>query len=114
MVFTKNVIAEQHEEVRDQIKVVLLKIETETELVQKDNLARGELIDSVRIWSILRNQDREYRWWSTEYEKLKCEFGENDPPEYWGDISLDTGDFIAGSTKYPWMPSDISNEEMPF
>jgi hypothetical protein len=115
LVFSRDTIVGNHGEIRDQFKDLLLKIETETELVQKDNLARGELIDSVRIWSTLqKSSDNKRQWRSTEYHKLRCEFGENDPPEYWGEIGLYTSDFIAGSSKYPWMPSHISTEEFPF
>jgi hypothetical protein len=97
------------------MKEMLLIIENETELVQKDNLARGVLIDPVRIWSLLRKSaDNQHQYWSTEIDKLKSEFGESDPPEYWGELGLYTNDFIAGSARYPWMPSDISKDEFPF
>jgi hypothetical protein len=91
----------------------MTKIDTESELIQKDNLARGVLVDSARVWATLHTSES-HNWWSADLESLKCEFGESDPTEYWGELGLYTSDFIAGSRKYPWMPSDISERESPF
>jgi hypothetical protein len=82
-------------------------------LVRQDNLARGVVVDSARIWSFLQ-KGADFSWWSTNTDDMKSAFGENDPPEYWGEMSVYLGDFVAGSQKYPWMPSDISKEENPF
>jgi len=115
LIFSKNAIMEHHLEIANQIKDVLLRIETETELVQKDNLARGQLIDLVRISAVLHKSEEAPQWWSINTDNLKCEFGDSDPPEYWGSIGLLESDFIAGSVRYPWMPADISKEEeIPF
>lgn len=110
--FSRDALTENHAEIGNQIKDLLLKIETETELVKQDNLARGQLIDSVRISATLAKNER---YWTFNTENLKSALGENDPPEYWGNEDLYASDFIAGSTKYPWMPSEISKEEeIPF
>jgi len=92
---------------------LLLKIETETELVQQDNLARGDVIDSARVTSSFKKGE-DFSWWNTNTDDMKNEFGDNDPPEYWGEMGIYMGDFIAGSRKYPWMTPDISKEESPF
>lgn len=113
IIFSKDAVMRQHEEIAAQLKDALSKIETETELVQKDNLARGLLINSVHLWATLR-KEKDRQWWSLETDNLKCEFRENDPTEYWGELGLYVNDFIAGSSRYPWMPSDISKEENPF
>jgi hypothetical protein len=113
LVFNKAVLLDLHAEVCNQIKELLLKVETETELVQQDNLARGDIVDSATVRSSLRKGEN-YTWWSTTTDAMKSEFGDNDPPEYWGEMDSYHGDFIAGSKKYPWMPSDISKDENPF
>jgi hypothetical protein len=113
LVFSKVVLLDAHTQVSDQVRELLLKIETETELVQQDNLARGDFIDSARVSSYLQ-KDKDYNWWNTDTDNMKNRFGDSDPPEYWGEMNLYRGDFIAGSQKYPWMPSDISKEESPF
>jgi hypothetical protein len=109
LVFSKAVLLNAHIEVSSEIKELLLKIDTETELVQQDNLARGDVIDSASVWTSFQKD-----WWSTNTASMENEFGNDDPPEYWGDMSSYRGDFIAGSTKYPWMPSDISKDDHPF
>jgi hypothetical protein len=112
-VFGKTALLDHHHQVGDQIKELLLKIETETELVQQDNLARGDVVDLARIWSSLQKES-DFSWWSTNADNMKSEIGESDPPEYWGEMNPYLNDFIAGSQKYPWMPSEISKEESPF
>jgi hypothetical protein len=113
-VFSRITLTENYAEIVEQIKGMLLTIETESELVQKDNLARGQLVDSVRV-SITLQKVQDQAWWSANTDNLKCGFGENDPPEFWGDIGLYERDFIASSARYPWMPSEIcKQEEIPF
>jgi hypothetical protein len=113
IVFSKNAVLTGHGDIANQLTNILTKIDTESELIQKDNLARGALVDSARVWGMLRTSEN-HKWWSTDLDSLKCEFGESDPTEYWGELGLYTSDFIAGSTKYPWMPSDISERESIF
>lgn len=112
-VFSKSSLVEGCVTIADEIKELLLKVEAETELVQQDNLARGSIIDTARVWSYLR-EEKDFSWWVTNTDDLRAEFGEDDPPEYWGEESVYLTDFVAGSQKYPWMPSDISKEENPF
>jgi hypothetical protein len=115
LIFSKSTVVERHVEIASQLRDVLTKIEGEMELVQSDNLARGQLIDLVRILSRFEEREGGRGFWKTTTDNLKCEFGENDPPEYWGNIGLFESDFIAGAVRYPWMPSDISKEdEIPF
>ena len=83
LVFGSTTIVEHNNEINDRMKDLLLKVQTETELVQKDDLARGDLIDLVNVSASLR---KDSQWWSTNTEKLKCKLGESDPPEYWGEI----------------------------
>jgi hypothetical protein len=114
LVFSRVTLVDQYREIGSQLKELLLRIETETELVQKDNLARGELVDAVQVWSSMKRSG-DTNWWSVTNDEMKSQFGENDPPEYWGDMTTSGDDFIAGSTQYPWMPSDISkNDEILF
>lgn len=113
VVFSKESVLECYKSIAAELSKMLNTIDTETELIQKDNLARGMLVDSARLWLTLKKSGN-HQWWTSDVDGMKCEFGENDPTEYWGELGLYTRDFIAGSTKYPWMPSDISKEEDPF
>lgn len=114
IVFRKDALEKHHSKIADELKKILDKIDTETELIEKDNLARGVLIESVRLWATLHKDEENRQWWTAATDALKCEFSENDPTEYWGGLGLYTSDFIAGSRKYPWMPSNISEQESPF
>jgi len=96
------------------MKEILLKIESETELVQKDNLAKGTLIDPTFIYSLPRERSENNKVLWTNFDALKCGISESDPPEYWGDFPTYITDFIAGAQQYPWMPSEISKAEFPF
>lgn len=113
-VFRRDALVENHVEICGAIKDVFLKVEMETELIQNDNLARGQLIDSVQIWYYVEKTTGDHKSWSNNIDELKCGFGEDDPSEYWGAIDVYGSDFIAASVRYPWMPSDISKEEIPF
>lgn len=106
LIFGKAVLVAAYSEVGSHLNEVLTKLDTETELIQQDNLARGQIVDSVGAWAFTRGDQ-----WTTNTEGMKNEFRNSDPSEYWGDMNSYRGDFVAGATKYPWMPSDISKEE---
>lgn len=113
LVFYKTLLKDEYISVVDELKNVILKIEKESDLIQKDNLARGTLIEAASANAQLRKSDNSSRW-AVNAASLKCPFTESDPTEYWGSVSLYQGDFIAGSSEFPWMPSDISDDEFPF
>src|SRR5690606_12584826 len=113
LVFSKHVMEEHYQVIHDQLCKLLSLIEEESDLIQEDNLARGSVIETVRAVARLSKNEKR-TWWDVRTNGLVCSFGEKDPPEYWGDIGLYNSDFISGSTKYPWMPSDISKDEFPF
>lgn len=114
VVFSRKVVKAHYTIVQSELQDLLLKIQEESELVKKDNLARGVLIDATHVYAESKESEGGRRWWSINTTGLNCEFDENDPPEYWGDIGLYHSDFIAGAKKFPWMPSDISSQESPF
>lgn len=117
LIFSKSVLEAHHEDIKAVLQNLIAKINDESELIKEDNLARGTLVESVQTSAILNHdkEDEKRTWWSVKTDKLVCAFSEYDPAEYWGDIVLlYQSDFIAGSKKYPWMPSDISKDELPF
>jgi len=117
LIFNKSVLKEHHAIIKPALQKLIAKIKEESDLIKEDNLARGSLVESIKTNAryIKNKEDETSGWWNTRNENLACPFGENDPAEYWGDLDLlYQSDFIAGSTKYPWMPSDVSKEELPF
>ncbi len=117
LIFSKSILQKHHVVIKDSLQKLIAKIKEESDLIKEDNLARGTLIESARVSASYtkHKEDETKGWWRVRNENLTCPFGQNDPAEYWGDLGLlYQSDFIAGSTKYPWMPSDISKEEVPF
>jgi hypothetical protein len=110
MVFLRDVFVANSERIIEDVKEMLLKIQEEATLVEQDNLAKGQLIETAQASAQLtqRNNSKE---WSTNVDALRCAFREDDPAEYWGDVGLYHSDFIAGTSKYPWMPSSISDKD---
>jgi len=109
-IFRKDVLVGNSTEIFKDIKNILLKIQEEVALLEQDNLAKGGLIESART-AVTLNKTGENHTWVAENEALKCPFKEDDPAEYWADVGIYQSDFIAGAIKYPWMPSDISDQE---
>lgn len=114
LIFPYSTISNNFEEIHGQLSSILLCIQNESELLKKDKLAQGTLIESSRISATLREGQENNSWWSFDFSEMKCPFSEDDPTEYWGSMELSQKDFIAATHKYPWMPSDISEEEPPF
>ncbi len=110
LVFKRSVLAENHEQVAENIKELLSKVTDEHELLKQDHLARGKLLEPVWVSAWLQNSDDNGRW-VYSYKQLQCPYDPEDPDEYWGNISLISSDVISGATRYPWMISDISKHE---
>jgi hypothetical protein len=106
-VFFKQILDSNLDEIVESIQALLQKVATEEELVISDHLARGELIEPVTVSAWLK-KDVEQPNWDIRTYTMYYPFKEDHPAEYWGDLGLYYRDFIAGTTKYPWMPSDIS------
>jgi hypothetical protein len=95
------------------VKDIAIKSEQEASLLQQDNLARGELVEPVSASASLRDSG-ERNYWSASLEALSTNPSEIEFVEYWGRRWHFTTDFISSVSHYPWMPSTISTEELPF
>lgn len=113
-VFSRSMLVAQHESLKKSMEDLLLTISKETELIQQDHLARGELVHSVPASASLRKEEQGSRWeWYVQ--RLHTPVIESDLPEYWGSLRFyGWGDFIAATDKYPWMPEAVSEEDLPF
>ncbi len=114
LVLSRSMLSSQYVNLKKALEKLLLAIANETELIQQDNLARGQLVHSAIISASLKTENDKSSWqWS--FQNLRTPVGENDPPEYWGDFSVSRWeDFIAGTNEYPWMPESVSQDEVPF
>jgi hypothetical protein len=114
MVFSKSVLKAHCEEISEEIKQLAEKITEETDLIVDDNLARGEILNSVDCSGVWRKPADSDGKWVFLYSTMNCPSQPDHPTEYWGNIGYYGDDIVAGTNKYPWMPSDISKEEFPF
>ena len=115
MLFSRELLNRKYKDVKTEIENVLFKISEETNLLEDDNLARGELVQGVTIRSQWKKyEDKDTGWWSFDYESLRCEVNEDDPPEYWGRIGYIEKDYVTSTEAYPWMPVSVSKSDIPF
>jgi len=115
LVLSRSMLSTHHVNLKESLEKLLLAIAKETELIQQDNLARGQLVHSTIVNTLLETENDKSNW-KWYYENLRTPVVEDDPPEYWGEFSLSSRweDFIAGTDKYPWMPEPVSEDEMRF
>jgi hypothetical protein len=114
-VLARKMAADQHEELKHEFEDLLLTIAKETELIEQDNLARGEIVHSVAASASGREGEKGKIIWKWLSYHLETPVQEADPPEYWGNLNFyGWEDFIAGTSQYPWMPERISAEDWPF
>ncbi|HES59117.1 MAG TPA: hypothetical protein ENO18_01685 [Caldithrix sp.] len=114
MVFNRKILEEKYDEIKADIENLLNKISEETDLIKDDNLARGEIINSVEIGASSIKENNGIKW-IINTEVLRTLVSDKDPAEYWGSFGLYSPlDFISGTNLYPWMPEDVSYLELPF
>jgi hypothetical protein len=109
-VFSRSTLNASHEAIKVDLEHVVTLITEETDLIREDNLARGKL---VRVGEATTSKRNEY--WSADTDGLRSRRGSEDPAEYWGERVSTEVNFVTSTTSYPWMPTDISDEEaVPF
>jgi hypothetical protein len=114
IVFSKSTLESSFNEIGAVLKAMALKVETETELIQQDALARGDLVEAKNISAFHRDGNSGNAHWDFNTESLTASIVDVDEVEYWGQRSHYTTDFISSTSRYPWMPSSVSEEELPF
>ena len=115
MVFARSTLAEGYEGVLSDLEQLLRDISRETELIQQDNLARGEVVQAVSADAVKRRGPDERTYWEIDKQSLVTKPDQNDPPEFWGSLeALTTSDFIAQTSRYPWMRAQVCEGEVPF
>lgn len=108
-IFRKDILVKNHEAIANEFREVLGKITEECDLLSKDHLARGSLVETATAMSFWQPKEESGRW-IHHYTDLWQPYQANHPEEYWGQYQF-TSDVVAGCTRYPWMPADISQEE---
>ena len=95
-----------HEEIKKALESILIKIAQESELLQEDQLARGQLVSVARVSARRFGEDGTF--WKTDTSSLLSPEPTGELPEYWGRTSS-ISDFVSDTDEYPWMPVAISD-----
>ncbi len=98
--------------VRQFAERVLSQVATQTDLIQRDNLAAGSLIETAMVWEQAKGAPGSLAW-SLPLDALKCPVGADDPPEYWGESLDGTNDPVSDLSRFPWMPNAVSLSRWP-
>lgn len=113
-VLGRKILIENHEEIKTKIEKVITTISEETELIRKDNLAKGDFVEVVNINASMKENNQGTAYWSVNPYSLLCRLKEDDPPEYWGYINRFLSEFVTATSKYPWMPTSVSDVDYHF
>ena len=110
ILFSRNVIQDNHATIKPDIESLLRTIAEETDLIVKDNLARGKLVSVARV-SAQTKQDSSQ--WDFNTANSLCPVTQADSPEYWGN-TLILFSMLTLAEKYPWMPVEVSEFDTPY
>ncbi|MBK8943782.1 MAG: hypothetical protein IPM32_00790 [Ignavibacteriae bacterium] len=114
IIFSKDCLINNFEEIGDEFKNILIKIASETELIKKDHLARGTLVENVSS-SVRLVGDDKFQRWESDKTNLFEDYSPIHPIEYWGKDDYPRTNFITSTNRYPWMPSNIAEcNDLPF
>lgn len=109
ILFSRDVIKDHYQDIRNDLGLLLNTIETETELISNDNLATGKLVSVARVAA---QKNETSLWWSIHAADTLSPVNKDSLPEYWGDVYF--GSMFTSTHKYPWMPIDVSEPDLPF
>lgn len=106
--FPREAVEAHASDIRPLVEEVMSRISTEADLIGKDNLAKGQIVNITHISAQKKKiEDREY--WSYDLNGVKTPASRDDPPEYWGALETWTRDFLTDTQDYPWMSTTVSD-----
>lgn len=100
-----------YQPIKAELENLVRRISDETELINEDNLARGEFVRAV-FMGATRSPDKT-RWTFTT-SNLHSPISDTDPVEYWAGKPSWGSDFLTDTESFPWMPVNVSNVSLPF
>lgn len=109
IVLARTTIDTAHQPIAEELKEIARLVEAETALLMEDNLARGHLIEPQSGTAHYRTGNNNDKYWAFDVEKLKTPLEDVEAVEFWGQRTHYVDDFIAATSRYPWMPSSVSN-----
>ena len=111
LTFSRRQLQQYHEEIREALEAIQLKITKESELLQEDQLARGQLVSVADVSA--RQFDENRSSWRIDTSSLFSPEPTGELPEYWG-RTRSVSDFVSDIDEYPWMPVATSEIAIPF
>jgi len=112
ILFSRNVLEDNHAAIKPDIESLLRTITEETDLILKDNLARGKLVSVARVSASPKGK-QDSRWWDFATDNTLFPITQTTPPEYWGNTLLLLS-MLTSADKYPWMPVEVSEFDFDF
>ncbi len=105
--FNRKIIRDRHVSIKKDLETILQTVTEETDLILKDNLARGQLINTCFVSTRLEGIGEQSSWVDS-FDDALCPSTKDDPPEYWSNTMFMLLDTLTSVEKYPWMPVDVS------
>jgi hypothetical protein len=103
-VFSREKLEAHSTEIKTELEAVVSKITDETELITRDNLARGSVVRLATFsFSIPEEGKNEYL-----VPPLASPVSDDDPAEWWGGPLWFDRDFVSNVRRFPWMPTDVA------
>lgn len=113
LLFGAKKLIDSYEDIRQDVEALLGSLAEEKELLVNDHLARGKLLSVQSLYASLQGEGDKAHWnWNED--GLLCPSPADDPPEYWRSLGRWDAGFLDLAHQYPWMPVEISKEEIPF
>lgn len=109
--FSRKTLSNKYDEIRKGFEELLKQIDDETDLLSEDQLARGKLLNSCNV-SASNKGTEDHSWWDITSSSLQTSLEEEYPAEFWRPLYAFNPDFISNTEWYPWMPVQISEEEI--
>ena len=109
LIFNREMLIHEYEKIEGELKKILLQINSETDLIARDNLARGRLV--VPIYERGTEEDR---YFVGDIRELVSIVKVDSVAEYWGDLCFASQDFISDTERYPWINVRISDDKTDF
>jgi len=105
MVFAVENVRTEYKTISEELTALVAKIKEESDLIKRDNLAAGKIVNLVWANATLREGDKMAM---IDTRAMLSPERETDPPEWWGTPPWVGGDFISDTKKFPWIPCEIS------
>lgn len=111
LLFSNKTLTDHHVELKKELEELLGRITNESDLIKEDNLARGEIVQSINVTA---SRDALESPWRLATHNLRSPSTDTDPSEYWAAPPYWAYHFVSTSESFPWMPVTISKSFFPF